>query len=87
MITPLQYHEWLKVHSCEEPKTWHSNGATYAGGLGISRINYSFYGGKRFDPNEATSTPKEQMVVGNNMLKANNVNTVPDQDGCSKKGW
>lgn len=69
---------WSKVAQCEEGGNWAVDGASYSGGLGISRANWIAYGGLAFAPVGAMATPAEQVIV------AERIQAVPpDQNGCT----
>lgn len=73
--------EWSKVNVCEESGDWHVDGTQYAGGLGISRTNWSAYGGKADFGDEASATPEQQVTVAMRIQP-----NPPDQSGCGG-GW
>ncbi|HSX47518.1 MAG TPA: hypothetical protein VLF63_01970 [Patescibacteria group bacterium] len=81
IVTHEMFREWSKVNVCEESGDWHVDGSTYAGGLGISRVNYNSINSNHhlhFPANEADATPDEQIVVAR-YIQTN----PPDQNGCA----
>ena len=63
---------------CEEGGNWQANGPRFSGGLGITRANWSIYGGLRYAPEAAMATPDEQIMVAQRIQ-----GYPPDQRGCS----
>jgi hypothetical protein len=74
---------WAKVNICEMGGRWSVKGPTYSGGLGITNINWKYFGGFQFASNAALATPMQQVVVAER-IQGNNY--VPDQYGCGP-GW
>ncbi len=79
-VTPYQRQAWEHVADCEEGGDWSFNGPIFDGGLGISRANWSAYGGEQFAP-EASMASEDQQIMVAERIQAE----PPDQDGCS--GW
>jgi Transglycosylase-like domain len=76
-VTPSQRAAWERVAMCEEGGNWASDGARFSGGLGITRSNWSAYGGGAFAPEGAMATEDQQIMVAER-IQAN----PPDQYGC-----
>lgn len=76
---------WGRVAWCETHANWQYEGPRYDGGLGISRVNWVYYGGHEFAPAPHLATPEEQVVVAQRIQAANgHAGLVPDQNGeCS----
>jgi hypothetical protein len=79
-VTPDQRAAWERVAMCEEGGNWASNGGGFSGGLGISRANWSAFGGREFAPDGAMATEDEQIMVAERIEAS-----PPDQYGC--RGW
>ena len=63
---------------CEEGGNWQANGSRFSGGLGITRANWSIYGGLQYAPEAARPLPDEQIMVAERIQS-----NPPDQGGCS----
>jgi hypothetical protein len=79
-VTATQRSEWERVAMCEEGGDWASEGGRFSGGLGITRSNWSAYGGDQYAPEGAMATEDEQIMVAERIEPS-----PPDQDGC--RGW
>jgi hypothetical protein len=76
-VSLAQFNAWSRVNTCEESGDWHTSGAEYSGGLGISTVNWDAYGGSTFGP-ESLATPDEQIVIAERIQAY-----PPDQSGCA----
>jgi hypothetical protein len=76
-VTPQQRSAWERVSLCEEGGNWAADGGRFSGGLGISRANWSIYGGGKFAATGAQATEDQQIMVAERIQSA-----PPDQDGC-----
>jgi hypothetical protein len=81
-VTPAEFKAWSKVNVCEEGGDWHVRGSTYAGGLGVSNVNWTYYRHGQFTESAADATPAEQIIVAERIQK-----NPPDQNGCNTGGW
>jgi len=79
-VTPAQRSAWDRVAMCEEGGNWQADGSRFSGGLGITRANWSIYGGLRYAPSGAQATPDEQIMVAQRIQYS-----PPDQYGC--RSW
>ena len=77
-VTPAQRAAWTRVASCEEGGNWEADGPRFSGGLGITRANWSIYGGQRYAPEAAMATPDQQIMIAQRIQ-----GYPPDQRGCS----
>ena len=77
-VTPAQRAAWNRVAMCEEGGNWQTDGPRFSGGLGISRANWSIYGGLRYAPSGALATPDQQIMVAQRIQYS-----PPDQYGCA----
>jgi hypothetical protein len=77
-VTPGERAAWDRVAMCEEGGNWRANGPRFSGGLGITRANWSIYGGLRYAPVAAMATPDQQIMVAQRIQ-----GHAPDQRGCS----
>ena len=83
--TKLQMKEWTWVGWCETHDSWKMQGSLYTGALGITRSNWSKYGGGRLAPIAANAAPWEQIWVA---MRIQGKYPVPDQPiGTCGKGW
>jgi hypothetical protein len=80
-VSPAEFSAWSKVNECEEGGKWHIRGSTYAGGLGISVVNWHIYGGDYYTTSAADATPAEQIKIAEKIQP-----NPPDQNGCGG-GW
>jgi hypothetical protein len=71
--------QWWKVAICEEGGH-RSNGAKYAGYLGITRKNWIAYGGLRDFGPEQLATFAQNVIVAQ---RINGTSYVPDKYGCT----
>ena len=62
-VTPAQRSAWNRVALCEEGGNWQADGSRFSGGLGITRANWSMYGGLQYAPSGAQATPDQQIMV------------------------
>jgi hypothetical protein len=79
-VTTTQRAEWERVAMCEEGGDWSSAGGRFSGGLGITRRNWSAFGGDEYAPEGAMATEDEQIMVAERIQP-----DPPDQYGC--RGW
>jgi len=79
-VTAAQRAEWERVAMCEEGGDWSSDGGRFSGGLGITRSNWSAYGGDEYASEGALATEDEQIMVAERIQSS-----PPDQYGCA--GW
>jgi hypothetical protein len=79
-VTPGERAAWERVALCEEDGNWASDGPAFSGGLGISRANWSAFGGGEFAPEGSLATEDQQIMVAERIEPE-----PPDQDGC--RGW
>jgi len=79
-VTPYQRAAWGRVAMCEESGNWGADGSRFSGGLGISRANWSNYGGLKYASEGAMATPDQQIMVAERIQSG-----PPDQSGC--RGW
>jgi hypothetical protein len=77
-VTPFQRAAWNRVAMCEEGGNWQADGSRFSGGLGITRANWSIYGGLQYASSAAQATPDEQIMVAERIQFS-----PPDQYGCS----
>ncbi len=77
-VTPAQRAAWDRVAMCEEGGNWQADGPRFSGGLGISRANWSGYGGRQYAPVASLATPDQQIMVAQRIQ-----GYPPDQRGCS----
>ncbi len=77
-VTPAQRAAWDRVAMCEEGGNWQANGPRFSGGLGITRANWSAYGGRQYAPVASLATPDQQIMVAQRIQ-----GSPPDQRGCS----
>jgi hypothetical protein len=87
LVSPAVMDQWRLVAQCETHQNWRFEGANWDGGLGISRTNWEFYGGRDFAPAPHFATPEEQVVIARRIqARAGVPDFVPDQDGTCR-GW
>jgi hypothetical protein len=79
-VTPEQRAAWERVALCEEGGDWSADGGRFSGGLGITRANWSAYGGGAYAPEGALATEDQQIMVAERIQPS-----APDQYGCH--GW
>jgi hypothetical protein len=79
-VTPEQRAAWERVAMCEEGGDWSADGGRFSGGLGITRANWSAYGGEAYAPEGAMATEDQQIMVAERIQP-----NAPDQYGCH--GW
>ena len=77
-VTPAQRAAWDRVAMCEEGGNWQADGPRFSGGLGITRANWSDYGGRQYAPVASLATPDQQIMVAQRIQ-----GYPPDQRGCS----
>ncbi len=77
-VTSAQRAAWNRVAMCEEGGNWQADGTRFSGGLGISRTNWSIYGGLQYAPSGALATPDQQIMVAQRIQYS-----PPDQYGCA----
>ena len=77
-VTPDQRAAWDRVAMCEEGGNWQADGSRFSGGLGITRTNWSIYGGLQYASSAAQATPDQQIMVAERIQSY-----PPDQQGCS----
>ena len=84
-LSQYQINAWYKVNMCEEGGDWSINGSVYAGGLGMSRANWSQFNTFGFTSNAAYASPLQQIRVAVAFASYyyGNPNWAPDQNGCS----
>ena len=82
--------KWQNVAVCENGSrtiddfAWHRTHVRYQGGLGITRVNWSHYGGLAFAPNAGLATAEEQVIVAQRIEKDGGYSSfIPDQNGCA----
>ena len=83
-LTPGQIAAWDQVNLCEEGGNWHVEGSTFAGGLGISRANWSQFNTFGFPADEGVATPDQQIRVAVAFATHyfGSPYAAPDQGGC-----
>ena len=54
---------WQHVNMCEEGGNWHVEGSVFAGGLGMSRANWSQFNTFGFPADGAAASPLQQIRV------------------------
>ena len=79
-VTPGQRAAWERVALCEEGGDWSADGGRFSGGLGITRANWTAYGGGAYAPEGAMATEDQQIMVAEHIEPS-----APDQYGCH--GW
>ena len=79
-VTPEQRAAWERVALCEEGGDWSADSGNFSGGLGITRANWSAYGGVAYAPEGAMATEDQQIMVAERIQPS-----APDQYGCH--GW
>ena len=79
-VTPEQRAAWERVALCEEGGDWSADGGRFSGGLGITRANWTAYGGGAYAPEGAMATEDQQIMVAERIQPS-----APDQYGCH--GW
>jgi hypothetical protein len=79
-VTPEQRSAWERVALCEEGGDWSADGGRFSGGLGITRANWTAYGGGAYAPEGAMATEDQQIMVAERIEPS-----APDQYGC--RGW
>ena len=79
-VTAGQRAAWERVALCEEGGNWSADGGRFSGGLGITRANWTAYGGGAFAPEGAMATEDQQIMVAERIEP-----NAPDQYGCH--GW
>jgi hypothetical protein len=79
-VTPEQRAAWERVALCEEGGDWSADSGSFSGGLGITRANWSAYGGGAYAPEGALATEDQQIMVAERIQPS-----APDQYGCH--GW
>lgn len=77
-VTPYERAAWGRVAMCEEGGNWQADGPRFSGGLGITRANWSIYGGLQYASEAALATPDQQIMVAERIQAY-----PPDQHGCS----
>lgn len=82
--------KWQNVAVCENGSrtiddfAWHRTHVRYQGGLGITRANWSHYGGLAFAPNAGLATAEQQVIVAQRIETAGGYSSfIPDQNGCA----
>jgi len=83
-LTPGQIAAWSQVNMCEEGGNWHVEGSVFAGGLGMSRANWSQFNSFGFPADEAAATPDQQIRVAVAFAARyyGSPYAAPDQGGC-----
>ncbi len=79
-VTPEQRAAWERVAMCEEGGNWSADSGSFSGGLGITRANWTAYGGGAYAPEGAMATEDQQIMVAERIQPS-----APDQYGCH--GW
>ena len=79
LISAVEAEEWMKVAICEEGGQ-NVDGAVYSGMLGISRTNWTAYGGGEFAEDGFHASFDEQVVVA---MRIQGSAPPPDQNGCA----
>ena len=84
-LSAYQIAEWDRVNVCEEGGNWHVEGAVYAGGLGMSRANWSRFNTFGFPGDAAQASPLQQIrvAVAFATYYYGNPDAAPDQNGCT----
>jgi hypothetical protein len=77
-VTSAQRAAWDRVAMCEEGGNWQADGSRFSGGLGISRSNWSIYGGLQYASSASQATPDQQIMVAQRIQYS-----PPDQYGCA----
>jgi hypothetical protein len=77
-VTPAQRSAWNRVAVCEEGGNWQADGSRFSGGLGITRTNWSIYGGLQYASSASQATPDQQIMVAQRIQYS-----PPDQYGCA----
>ena len=77
-VTPYERAAWSRVAMCEEGGNWQADGPRFSGGLGITRANWSIFGGQQYASEAALATPDQQIMVAERIQAY-----PPDQHGCS----
>ena len=77
-VTPYERAAWSRVAMCEEGGNWQADGSRFSGGLGITRANWSIFGGQQYASEAALATPDQQIMVAERIQSY-----PPDQHGCS----
>ena len=87
LVLPEVMEKWTKVAWCETHGNWRADGATFAGGLGISRVVWDEYGGRQYAAHPGLATKEQQILIARAIqARAGVPEFVPDQDGeCH--GW
>jgi hypothetical protein len=79
-VTPEQRAAWERVALCEEGGNWSADSGLFSGGLGITRANWTAYGGGAYAPEGGMATEDQQIMVAERIQP-----NAPDQYGCH--GW
>ena len=84
-ITEYQRAAWYRVNVCEEGGVWNVEGSVYAGGLGMSRANWSIFNTFGYPSDAARATPDQQIRVAVAFATRylGGPDAAPDQHGCS----
>jgi hypothetical protein len=82
LVEPYIAAMWDKVAWCETHGQWHRDQPIFDGGLGISRHNWVYYGGRDFAEWPHLASREEQIVIARRIQSEAGVpNYIPDQAG------
>jgi hypothetical protein len=82
LVVPPDYAAWSHVASCESGG-WQVLGSAYPDALGITRTNYTDYGGAPQPPGPVSMQERVVMIhVADRLIAAYHVG-IPDQGGCA----
>ena len=84
-LTAGQIAAWEHVNVCEEGGNWHVEGSVFAGGLGMSRSNWSQFNTFGFPADEAAASPLQQIRVAVAFATHyyGSPDAAPDRNGCT----
>jgi hypothetical protein len=84
-LTAGQIAAWNHVNLCEEGGNWHVEGSVFAGGLGMSRANWSQFNIFGFPSDAAAASPLEQIRVAVAFAAHyyGSAYASPDRNGCT----
>lgn len=79
---PWDYHLWSHVADCESGG-WVVLGAAYPDSLGITRVNYTAFGGQPLPPGPVSLRERIQQIRVADRLIAHYGASIPDQGHCA----
>lgn len=79
---PADYRAWSRVADCESGG-WQVLGSAYPDSLGITRTNYTAFGGRPLPPGRASLKQQVMQIrVADRLIRHYHI-PIPDQSGCA----